>query len=361
MTVCLNMIVKNEAHVIRRCLDSVRPLVDNWVIVDTGSTDGTQDIIREHLNGIPGELHERPWKNFGHNRSEALALARAAADYTFVMDADDELVVSPGFKRPALTADAYSVLIRYAGYEYRRTSMFSNRLAWRYVGVLHEYPEVDAPFTVADLEGIHILGRIEGGRSAMGLTEKYLNDAETLENALRDEPGNTRYVFYLAQSYRDAGKLEQSLTAYQRRAGMGGWAEEVWYSLYEVAKLSERLGLAPELVMQRYLDAYEARPVRAETLVQLARWHRERGKYALAHLFAEKALATARPADILFVDVAAYEWCALDEYAVASYWVGNYRACRDACEKLLANPALPEAHRARIAANRDLAVARMTA
>ena len=75
-SLCLNMIVKNEAAVIRRCLDSVLPIIDHWVIVDTGSTDGTQDIIRAHLKDLPGELHERPWRDFAYNRSEALELAR---------------------------------------------------------------------------------------------------------------------------------------------------------------------------------------------------------------------------------------------------------------------------------------------
>ena len=88
--VCLNMIVKNEAHVIRRCLDSVLPHIDTWVIVDTGSTDGTQELIRDYFAkaGKPGELHERPWKDFGHNRDEALQMARSKARYTMFIDAD---------------------------------------------------------------------------------------------------------------------------------------------------------------------------------------------------------------------------------------------------------------------------------
>src|SRR5574340_542399 len=90
-TICLNMIVKNESKVIERCLASVKPIIDTWVIVDTGSTDGTQAIVREFLKDIPGELHERPWVNFGHNRNEALELARGKADYLLLIDADDKL------------------------------------------------------------------------------------------------------------------------------------------------------------------------------------------------------------------------------------------------------------------------------
>src|SRR5512144_2185854 len=99
-TICLNMIVKNEAPVIRRCLDSVRRFIDCWVIVDTGSTDGTQDIIRECFADIPGELHERPWRDFAHNRTEALALARPHGDYVLIIDADDALELEPHFRMP---------------------------------------------------------------------------------------------------------------------------------------------------------------------------------------------------------------------------------------------------------------------
>ena len=73
-SICLVMIVKNESKVIRRCIDSVRNYINYWVIVDTGSTDGTQDLIKEIMDeyGIKGELHERPWVDFGYNRTESL-------------------------------------------------------------------------------------------------------------------------------------------------------------------------------------------------------------------------------------------------------------------------------------------------
>jgi glycosyltransferase involved in cell wall biosynthesis len=79
--ICLNMIVKNEAHIVHETLDSVAPYISSWVIVDTGSHDGTQDLIANHMArlGIPGELHERPWRNFGHNRTEALTLYHRSA------------------------------------------------------------------------------------------------------------------------------------------------------------------------------------------------------------------------------------------------------------------------------------------
>ena len=106
-SICLNMIVKNEAHVVCECLDSVAPYISSWVIVDTGSDDGTQDLIRTHMArlGIPGDLHQRPWHNFGHNRTEAINLAQGHADYIWVMDADDLMVGTPDFT--GLSVDMY--------------------------------------------------------------------------------------------------------------------------------------------------------------------------------------------------------------------------------------------------------------
>lgn len=113
--ICLTMIVKNESKIISKCFDSVVQYIDYWVICDTGSTDNTQTIIRDYFknHGIPGELHETPWKNFGYNRSKAFVLAQLALlqyhfDYYFVMDADDQLIGSlTDFKNSPDNAGGY--------------------------------------------------------------------------------------------------------------------------------------------------------------------------------------------------------------------------------------------------------------
>jgi glycosyltransferase involved in cell wall biosynthesis len=118
--ICLNMIVKNEAHVVQETLDAVAPYISSWVIVDTGSADGTQDLIRNHMAalGIPGELQERPWLNFGHNRTEALKLAQGHGDYIWVMDADDMVVGEADFTQ--LDADIYFMRFAEASIVYWR-------------------------------------------------------------------------------------------------------------------------------------------------------------------------------------------------------------------------------------------------
>lgn len=68
----LVMIVKNENATIADTLDSVKDEIDHWTIVDTGSTDGTQDIIRATLEGIPGQLLSKPFVDFSTTRNFAL-------------------------------------------------------------------------------------------------------------------------------------------------------------------------------------------------------------------------------------------------------------------------------------------------
>lgn len=355
-TVCLNMIVKDEAPVIRRCLESVRPLIDTWVILDTGSSDGTQDVIREVFKDLPGALHESPWKGFDGSRSEAIDLARDRADYLLFIDADDLMEVEQGFRMPELTHDAYRVALHDGPIIHWRPALVSTRLPWRYVGVLHEYLECGEPYSRGTFTGANILSVGGGARLRDGQRNKYLRDAEILEEGLVKEPDNARYVFYLAQSWRDAGEPEKALAAYDRRAAMGGWGEEVFCAHLYAARLAARLERPAAEVMDRYLRAHESRPSRAEALGDLARYCRENGpRWPLAHLFAKAAARIPYPSDILFVEFDWYNWRALDELAVAAYWTGEYEETMACCEQLLADGKLPEAQRERVTRNLEFA------
>ncbi len=354
--ICLNMIVRNEAHVIARCLTSVRPFIDSWLIVDTGSTDGTQALVRRLLADLPGELHERPWRDFGYNRSEALALARGRGDYLFTIDADEVLELPAGFERPILADSAYALQVVMGDTRYLRVCLVAERLPWRWVGVLHEYLDCGKPVGRSLLAGPLVRVHSDGARSQTGAAVKFAADARTLEAALATEPDNARYVFYLAQSYRDSEQWDAALVAYERRAGMGGWDEEVWYAGYSAALLAERLGRSAGEVIDRYLRAYEERPTRGgEALGQLARYCREARRFGSARLFARHGMGVTRPDDALFVDDSWYAWRCRDEFAIASYWTGDPTACRRECLALLADPALPTQEVERIRANLDFA------
>jgi SAM-dependent methyltransferase/tetratricopeptide (TPR) repeat protein len=354
------MIVRNEAHIIHEAIAAVAPHIDCWVIVDTGSNDDTQDRIRRLMaeRGIPGELHERPWRDFGHNRSEALSLAQGRADYIWVMDADDVVEGTVDFS--GLTADGYAMRFN-DGIVYWRRQLFRDGVPWRYQGVLHEVAVCDVPFTEARLEGdYHIHSRRLGARNLD--PGKYARDAEILQAEVDRNPDDARSVFYLAQSYRDAGDFERARTWYARRAAMGGLDEEVYCALYQVAHAMERLGEPWPAVHDAYLRAWNQRPTRAEPLHAIACHHRKAREYPLGHLFARLAAEIPLPvADRLFVHADVYAWRALDEQAVCASWLGRWAETFDLCRRLLARDDIPADDRTRIATNRDLAVPHLRA
>lgn len=357
--ICLNMIVKDESAVIERCLQTVRGYIGTWVIVDTGSSDDTMARIEVAMKGIPGLLHQRPWRDFGHNRSEAVQLAYASgADYILFMDADDSFVPAPDFAWPTLDADAYALTLVSENLHYTRTALVSTRLQWHWKGVLHEYPESTPPArSVPLLHGAHILSTREGARSRDPL--KYRKDADVLQAALRREPGHARYAYYLAQSLRDAGDLSAALQAFRQRVAMGGWQEEQWRAALEAARLEERLGSPLAVLQESYLAAFELRVQRAEPLVDLARIMRGQGHFALAYLYASQACKLPMPDDRLFVEQASYQWMRWDELSIAAYYVGEFQESLQLCEQLLLNPALPPSERTRAKQNRQFARAKL--
>ena len=360
-TIGLCMIVKNESKVILRCLESVRPIVDYILIEDTGSTDGTQALIREWLErvGLPGEVYDEPWQDFAYNRSHALARLRKqkGIDYALVLDADDSMVFDNGFDAAAfkktLTRNLHDVELRHGGIRYRRPQICSNSLNFRYRGVLHEFlQEPPGAISRGATAGFYITSTREGARSQD--PEKYRKDAAILENALRSEKDpflRSRYTFYLARSYEHAGENEKALDNFLKRAELGYWPEEVFMSLYSAGHRQQALGRPVDEVIATFLRASNAAPSRAEGLHAASRCCRENNKFAEGYEYARRGLAIPLPASGLFVVSWIYEYGLLDEFAVNAYWLGRYDDCLGTCERLLREGKIPAEMRERIEQN----------
>ena len=354
-TICLSMIVKNEASVIRRCLDSVRGIVNYWIVVDTGSSDGTQDIVRKHMEDVPGELHERPWQDFATNRTEALELARRHADYSLIIDADDVLEFSSGFEMPELTADAYMFDIHDVSVHYQRMQLVRNALPWRYRGVLHEFLTCEGSQPPGYLR---IVMRRNHDGARRRAADTYHHDVAVLEAALQTEADafmRSRYRFYLAQSYRDCGNKAKALENYLIRAELGFWDEEVYVSLLQAARIMDDLGGAFEHVLATYERASAVCAHRVEALHGASNLCFRNGRNREGYLIAGRGIRLSPPAG-LFVERWIYDYGLLDEYAVNAYWAGAARDCADACAKLLGGGKLPLSERERVANNLQLAL-----
>jgi glycosyltransferase involved in cell wall biosynthesis len=366
----LSMIVKNEnVEHFYECLDSISPHIDYWVICDNGSTDGTQEYIKNYFKekGIPGELHEVEWVNFGHNRTEALTLCDGKADYIVMIDADDKVVGD--LKIPdKLDLDGYAFRIKRGDFTWWRNQVFKSGIGWSYIGAVHEYAACQSKmeggsFTSGRIEGNYYVDArtlgTERNKNADGTDvtaeQKYSRDAELLEKEIVKEPDNTRYHFYLAQSYFDSKQFEKAEQAYAHRASMGGWREEVFYSIFRTGICKMMLGKPWPDAQDTFLQAWNIKPDRAEPLYHLSRVHRDNGNNHLAYLFAKSALEIPYPeGDILFINDDMYKWMVLDEYASTAFYVGDFEKGYKACETLIRmvdNGEISKEHRERFVTN----------
>ncbi|HEX7914635.1 glycosyltransferase [Rudaea sp.] len=351
MRICLNMIVKDEAAVIERCLRSVKSHVDSWAIVDTGSSDGTQEIVRAFLKDIPGELIERPWVDFSTNRNEALQLARGRGDYAFFIDADDALQTDPGFSFGSLGAPGYVIESVVAGISSWIVALARLDIDWVWRGVLHEILSAQGKVPNTPLHGARIAKFADGARSRLPARAKYARDAELLRAALAREPGNTRYQFYLAQSLREAGQWAEAIEAYRRRSLAGGSEEEIYFCKLMIAVLGEQTGWAAEAIVATCLDAWRYRPQRAEAPMRLAHFFLKQRLFVQARDCALAAIALPPTSDRLLVDRTAWGWRPRDDLALALFHLGDEAGCIGIYRQMLDDPELPPGERERVERN----------
>ncbi len=257
----LVMIVRNEEAVITRCLKSIAPLLSHWTIVDTGSTDRTIERIKAALEGIPGNVYEYPWVNFGENLTDALTLARWTAPWLLRLDADMTTDIHPGFgswlaSNPDPTVDIWTTEVCENRTVWRLPLIMRGAFNWRYVGPTHEYLDDGGRKQRASL-GLTVRHHADGRNRET----KHERDLELLRPGY--EANEPRATFYFADALACLGRTDEAIEAFTKRAGLGGFEEEAWYASYRAASLAKD----PAALVR----CWEARKWRHEPLTAAAR------------------------------------------------------------------------------------------
>jgi tetratricopeptide (TPR) repeat protein len=336
MNICLMMIVKNEEGTISRCLDSASKIISQYVIIDTGSTDGTKSRIEQSLSGISGQIIDRPWVNFGHNRSELVAMMPKDCDYALLLDADMTIAINEEQFNNFPHEDV--LMLKVAGsLEYRMPYLVKNGPKYRFVGSTHEYLDAERALVRRSFDGITIYHHADGGSRS----DKFERDERLLKNDLAIDPSNSRTHFYLAQTLKDLNKIDESLEHYERAKVLSNWVEERYVAALTSGHLLSNSGRLSESLDQ-YYQAIEIHPSRAEAYYYAGKVLNSLKYYRLASLVLSVAKNWVISTDILFVERWVEEWGLKLEYGVALWWRGDRTSAKPVFEDLLNQGNLPE-------------------
>tara|TARA_Y100001937_G_scaffold35501_1_gene50981 strand:+ start:483 stop:1571 length:1089 start_codon:yes stop_codon:yes gene_type:complete len=308
--ICLNAMVANESNTILRMLESCYQYIDYWVIQDNGSTDGTQQIIRDFFEekGIDGFLYETEWEFPGYNRDHTLQKCLSSnhgCDWILRMDADEQLKVDEDFDWSIFndtSIDSFNIPVDSGDSYYYRTWLWNANRPWYFKhSKRHEtihLPDVDEDFVRIPLPKSfrHI---VTNDGQTWTVDNKFITDALTLElenvptkKVLEDD----YHLWYIGKSYYDGYWKTEELPfgelhsyEYARRAifyfemylkkvhGENPHLDEMaYYGCLLLGRLYAFLG-KPYDGLQKWEEAEKYCQGRNEHLIDLANYYRDNG------------------------------------------------------------------------------------
>ncbi len=224
-TVSLCMIARNESRLLARCLESVRGVVDEIIVVDTGSTDATPQVAAAYGARVVHEV----WRN-DFARARNRSLEEAHSDWILVLDADEELAPeSRPLLKPRLAATAAeglqvcvrsflpaSDLLSYD--DLYLTRLFRNRPAYRYEQPIHEQirPAIERAGGVVIVSDLMIFHYGYAQQTAQGQDRRAQRNLAILERALEAAPNDPYLHYQLGVTYQALGQPERAAEALRK-------------------------------------------------------------------------------------------------------------------------------------------------
>ncbi len=333
------LMVKNEASVIEATL---QPYVDggvkDFVIFDTGSTDGTQEIATNFFNRHNIEhahIIEEPFIDFSTSRNHALNAAESLfPQATFILMPDAEWYMHNVKELLRFCSDheddyhtAYLVPIRNNAAAFYTARLIRCHTNMRFVGKVHEVLnriiQATLPYDVY-FEWRPAQRGIEKSR------QRWLQDRDLLLQSYAENPYDPRTLLYLAQTYECLKDWENAYKYYEKRAAINGWDEENFATVYRLGRVAQMLKPPTQsaqipLAIIHYLAAFSMRPHRAEPLIKITEYYIDSGNMHMAFLFALRAIQIPCPkTDLLLIEKYLYDFVRYDLLGRCAWYVGEY-------------------------------------
>jgi predicted O-methyltransferase YrrM/tetratricopeptide (TPR) repeat protein len=287
----LVIMVKNAGAGFEQVLRNNLPVIDRWTVLDTGSTDGTQDVVRRVLEGVKkGSLYEEPFINFRESRNRSLELAGSRCKFALILD-DTYWVKGP--LRQFLTlvrgdqfSTSFSGMIQSGDSEYYSNRIIKTEAGLRYMYTIHEVIQDEGNTNVVIPKDQCIFVDECSTYMEERTRDRKLRDIVLLEGMLEEDPDNPRHLYYLAQTYKCLENLEKTAEYFQKRIDFPkeGFLQEKVDACFELARLYNFALKKPWPVCKAlYEQSFELEPRRPDPLYFLG----------IHYLMEEKDLATA--------------------------------------------------------------------
>lgn len=359
----LNFICKNESHVINRMLDSCKEITDIVVVNDTGSTDGTQDLIKKwgEENNIPIYLFERSFDNFENSRNYAMEkLIEVVTElgwnlnkvFGYWFDCDEKLIVEDNFDKGQFIKDFYMIDTYIGNMKYTRNTFFRLSKKFKWYGPVHEFIITDEKnITTGIAKDIKVDVKMEGHSWQGDVSLKYKSHAFELEKYIDNNRKDPRWIFYTAQSYHDSAstgdkledeeRLRRAIKYYRERVSRSdGYSEEIYYSQYRIGSIMKKLEMPWSETHLELLKAYTIDPLRAESIKSIVDYYLQVRDWNNAYLYSKFLKVNFHkknpyPKKLLFVDQTLYEWKILESHSICCYYTGRVEEAKANFKEIL--------------------------
>jgi glycosyltransferase involved in cell wall biosynthesis len=298
ITISLCLIVRNEEELIARCLGSVADIMDEIIVVDTGSTDRTKEIVSRYTNHI----FDFKWINdFAAARN--FSFQHATMDYIFWLDADDYLLEKDRQAllklKSTLHTDYDSVMMDYvlsrdihgnAQFFTRRNRLVKRSKGFQWVNPVHE---------VLIVKGNRLPTSIEITHGPKSEDKDPARNLKILEEAIKKDQGNMspRHHFYYSNELMDNGRLDEAIESY--RSFLARDVENHEDHLAACGHLAHcyRTKGDRRRELQALYKSFEYDLPRADYCCRIALWYEDYEQYEKAIFWYETALTREMPAD----------------------------------------------------------------